>query len=130
MNSMQSYSSSRRSDRGYSHEYDSRSNRGSSRGGRGGRGGGGSGGGRNNSISGTNRYSNRRGQHDRSGGDDNEDDYRNVKYHVGGRGTNRNHPQSHKGKDYKPRVDLKDKDSHHQPQDHANSIDRGEQLEL
>lgn len=91
--------------------------------------------GRNNSMSGPNRYSNRR-QHDRPGGDDAEEDYRGgSKYNNASRGSNRGHPhnQSHsnsKGKDnYKPRGSgLKEKDDHHQAPDHANSIDRGEKV--
>ncbi|KAL7022645.1 hypothetical protein ACKWTF_012327 [Chironomus riparius] len=70
MGSMQSFPTSRRSDRAYSTEYDSsRSNRGSNRGGRGG-----SNRGRNSMNSGGNpRYSNRR--NDRGTGDETEEEY-------------------------------------------------------
>lgn len=122
MGSMQSFSMSRRNDRGFSSEYDSRSMRGSSRGGRGmGRGG------RNNSMMSGNsnpRYSNRRsGQHERTG-DDNDDDFRSNKFH-GGRGSSRNYQSGGpKGKDFR-RVAHKDKDDQHQSHEHASSIDRG-----
>jgi len=70
MGSMQSFPTSRRSERAYSTEYDSsRSNRGSNRGGRGG-----SNRGRNSMTSGGNpRYSNRR--NDRGTGEDTEEEY-------------------------------------------------------
>jgi hypothetical protein len=128
MGSMQSFSMSRRNDRGFSSDYDSRSMRGSSRGGRGmGRGG------RNNSMmssgsSSNQRYSNRRsagGQHDRTG-DDNEEDFRgNSKFHSGRGSSNRSYQSGPKGKDFR-RVAHKDKDDQHQPShEHTSSVDRG-----
>lgn len=94
----------------------------------------GGGSGRNNSMSmsGSNRYSNRR-QHDRSG-DDIEEDYRGGKFNASSRGSsNRGNPRTRQSKDYnKPRgAELKDKDDHHhQSADHANSIDRGEKYDV
>jgi fragile X mental retardation protein len=134
MGSMQSFPS-RRSDRAYSTDYDSRSNRGVGRGGRGSQR---SGTGRNSmSGSGGNpRYSNRRNDHHR-GGDDTEEEYHtrggnftnSGKYQGGrgaGRGGNFNKPQGggrrgglsaatggHNSKD-----DQQNRD--------ASSIDRGE----
>lgn len=125
MGSMQSFPMSRRSDRAYSNDYDSRSNRGSSRGGRG------SNRGRNSmgSTSGNPRYSNRRG-HER--GDDTEEEfhrgssYSNSNKFQGGRGTNRpttgNYPQLNKGKGDFRRAGPKEDQPH---RDHASSIDRG-----
>lgn len=125
MGSMQSFPMSRRSDRAYSNDYDSRSNRGSSRGGRG------SNRGRNSmgSGSGNPRYSNRR---DRPGGDENEEEfhrgssYSNSNKFQGGRGSNRppggNYSQLNKGKGDFRRAGPKEE----QPQrEHASSIDRG-----
>lgn len=95
----------------------------------------GGGSGRNNSMSmsSSNRYSNRR-QHDRSGGDDIEEDYRGGKFNASSRGSsNRGNPRTRQSKDYnKPRgAELKDKDDHHhQSADHANSIDRGEKYDV
>lgn len=126
MGSMQSFPMSRRSDRAYSNDYDSRSNRGSSRGGRG------TNRGRNSMGSGASnpRYSNRRGP-DRPG-DDNEEEfhrgssYSNSNKFQGGRGSNRgsassssNYSQLNKGKggDFR-RGGPKE--------DHASSVDRGE----
>lgn len=123
---MQNFPMSRRSDRAYSNDYDSRSNRGSSRGGRG------SNRGRNSmgSSSGNPRYSNRRGL-DRPGeGNDHEEEfhrgssYSNSNKFQGGRGSNRstggNYPQINKGKG-----DFRRGDQPHR--EHASSIDRGKQ---
>lgn len=123
MGSMQNFPMSRRSDRAYSNDYDSRSNRGSSRGGRG------SNRGRNSmgSGSGNPRYSNRRGTMD-----DNEEEYHrgssysNSNKFQGGRGSNRgsasgnNYSQLNKGKGDLRRPGPKD--------DHASSIDRGKTI--
>lgn len=124
MGSMQNFPMSRRSDRAYSNDYDSRSNRGSSRGGRG------SNRGRNNmgSGSGNPRYSNRR--HDKPGDEIEEDFHRGSSYSnsnkfQGGRGSNRpmgNYSQLNKGKGDFRRGGPKDEHSH---RDHASSIDRG-----
>lgn len=120
MGSMQSFPMSRRSDRAYSNDYDSRSNRGGSRGGRG------SNRGRNSmgGGSGNPRYSNRRG--DRGPLDDNEEEfhrgssYSNSNKFQGGRGSNRgNYSHLNKGKGDIRRSGPKE--------DHASSIDRGKQ---
>lgn len=131
MGSMQSFPSSRRSDRAYSTDYDSRSSRG---GGRGGPGGSGRsrGGGRNNSMSGGNpRYSNRR---DHRGGDDTEEEYHARGGHFtnsgkyqgnrgdrGGRGGNKQGKSSEYRRGGNHGVSKDD-----QPHRDASSIDRGE----
>lgn len=127
MGSMQSFPMSRRSDRAYSNDYDSRSNRGSSRGGRG------SNRGRNSmgSGSGNPRYSNRRGLDRPGDGQDNEEEfhrgssYSNSNKFQGGRGSNRstggNYPQLNKKGDFR-RGGPKDDQPH---REHASSIDRG-----
>jgi fragile X mental retardation protein len=125
MGSMQNFPMSRRSDRAYSNDYDSRSNRGSSRGGRG------SNRGRNSmgAGSGNPRYSNRRER-----GDDTEEEfhrgssYSNSNKFQGGRGSTRgndrgNYSQLNKGKGDFRRGGPKEEQSH---REHASSIDRGE----
>lgn len=126
MGSMQSFPSSRRSDRAYSTDYDSRSSRGGS--GRGGPGGSGrSRGGGRNSMTGNPRYSNRR---DHRGGDDTEEEYHSRGGHFtnsgkyqgsrpGGRGGGN---KQGKGNEYR-RGNLGNKDE--QPQRDASSVDRG-----
>lgn len=125
MGSMQNFPMSRRSDRAYSNDYDSRSNRGSSRGGRGS-----SRGNRNSMSSGPSnpRYSNRRGQ-DRGGEDTEEEFHRGSSYSnsnkfQGGRGSSRgNYSQGlNKNKNDYRRPGGKDDHPH---REHASSIDRG-----
>lgn len=155
MGSMQSFPMSRRSDRAYSNDYDSRSNRGSSRGGRG------SNRGRNSmgSTSGNPRYSNRR--HVGEDGVEEEfhrgSSYSNSNKFQGGRGgssrpTGGNYSQMNKGKedfqgrkgdfqgkgdfhsskgDYHGKGDFHGKGDYRrggpkdEHRDHASSIDRG-----
>lgn len=129
MGSMQSFPMSRRSDRAYSNDYDSRSNRGSSRGGRG------SNRGRNSmgSNMGNPRYGNRR--HER--GDEPEEEfhrgssYSNSNKFQGGRGSNNrsttgNYSQLNKGKGDFRRGGPKDEPQH---REHASSIDRGKYID-
>lgn len=128
MGSMQSFPTSRRSERAYSTEYDStRSNRGSGRGGRGSRGG------RNNMNSGGNpRYSSRR--NDRGTGDETEEEYHrggsysnSGKYQGGrgmsGRGNYSQKPSSGKGDMSRRRGGSNAKDD--QQLRDGSSIDRG-----
>lgn len=130
MGSMQNFQSSRRSDRAYSNDYDSRSSRGgSSRGGPRGSGRGSRGDGRN-SMSGNPRYSNRR---DHRGGDDTEEEYHTRGGHFtnsgkyqgnrpgGGRGGGG--PNKGKGNDYR-RGNLGGSKDDHQHRD-TSSLDRG-----
>lgn len=124
---MQNFPMGRRSDRAYSNDYDSRSNRGSSRGGRG------SNRGRNSmgSSSGNPRYSNRRGL-DRQTDEPEEEFHRGSSYSnsnkfQGGRGSSRptggNYNQLNKGKGDYRRGGPKEEQPH---RDHASSVDRGE----
>lgn len=157
MGSMQSFPMSRRSDRAYSNDYDSRSNRGSSRGGRG------SNRGRNSmgSSSGNPRYSNRRGHVGEDGVEEEfhrGSSYSNSNKFQGGRGGSSrpaggNYSQMNKGKgdfqggkgDFQGKGDFHNKGDYHgkgdfhgkgdyrrggpkdEHRDHASSIDRGKQ---
>lgn len=142
MGSMQSFPSSRRSDRAYSTDYDSRSSRGGSgRGGPRGSGRGSRGDGRN-SMSGNPRYSNRR---DHRGGDDTEEEYHTRGGHFtnsgkyqgnrpggnrGGRdggGRDRDLGGNNKGKDFRRGNNLGGNKDEQQHRD-TSSIDRGKEL--
>lgn len=130
MGSMQTFPS-RRSDRAYSTDYDSRSSRGGA--GRGGPSGRSRGNGRNNSMSGGNpRYSNRR---DHRGGDDTEEEYHSRGGHFtnsgkyqgnrpGGGGRGGGNKQG-KGSEYRRGGNL-GANKEDQPNRDASSIDRGE----